>query len=63
MSQSKDSILEGQIKINQTLAKKGDYGEVGAFVQQDDVLSSTLTVRELLEFAAKMKLSLSDEMI
>ena len=35
---SKGSYMHGEIKINGRELKKGDYGKVGAFVQQDDVL-------------------------
>ena len=35
---SKGSYIEGKISINGRELERGDYGKVGAFVQQDDVL-------------------------
>lgn len=35
---SENSYMTGKIKINSKELSKGDYGKVGAFVQQDDVL-------------------------
>lgn len=63
------NYLSGRL-ISQNLDKKGkilvngqDRDEIkgfatfSAFVQQDDVLFQTMSVRECLEFAAKLKLS------
>jgi ATP-binding cassette subfamily G (WHITE) protein 2 len=33
-----------------------NYSAMSAYVQQDDILFQTMTVRECLEFAAKLKL-------
>lgn len=44
---SRGSVVDGQITINGRTLERGDYGKVGAFVQQDDVLQATYTVREL----------------
>ena len=35
---SKGSVVDGEITINGRELGRGDYGKVGAFVQQDDVL-------------------------
>lgn len=35
--------------------QKGDYGKMGAFVQQDDILLAVMTPYELLAFAYKIK--------
>jgi len=50
---------EGSIRVNGR--NKGDfpgssYSQLSAYVQQDDVLFQTMTVRECFEFAAKLKL-------
>ena len=52
------AFTTGVIKINGYAVGKGDYGKVGAFVQQDDVLQEIYTVKELFEFAAKMRTNL-----
>ena len=57
---SAGSFLNGEVSINGRVLKKGDYGKVGAFVQQDDVLQATYSVKELLEFAAKIRTNLPD---
>ena len=60
---SAGSFMKGDISINGRGLKKGDYGKVGAFVQQDDVLQGAYSVREQLEFAAKIRTNLSDEVV
>jgi ABC-type multidrug transport system ATPase subunit len=47
----------GTIKINNVDSKdvKG-FSTFSAYVQQDDILFETMTVRECLEFSAKLKL-------
>ena len=57
------SFKEGVTSINGRELNNGDYGKVGAFVQQDDVLQATYTVRELLEFAADIRSQKSKEEI
>ena len=48
---------EGDIYINGVNKKDiGSYSRFSAYVQQDDILFQTMTVRECLEFAAKLKL-------
>ena len=58
---SAGSFTEGEIMINRIVAERGDYGKVGAFVQQDDVLQATYTVRELFEFAANIRTTMRQE--
>ncbi len=43
--------------------KKNDFGKFGAYVQQDDILVQTQTVKETLTFAAQMRTSLNPEQI
>jgi ABC-type multidrug transport system ATPase subunit len=38
-----------------------DFGKIGAFVQQDDILVETMTPRESFEFAAKLRTSLPED--
>ena len=52
---SNGSIKEGVTSVNGRKLNNGDYGKIGAFVQQDDVLQTTNTVRELLTFAAAIR--------
>jgi ABC-type multidrug transport system ATPase subunit len=35
--------------------QKGDFGKMGAFVQQDDILTGVMTPYELFEFAYKIR--------
>ena len=49
----------GQILVNGQRAGEGsirNFSQLSAYVQQDDILFQTMTVRECLEFAAKLKL-------
>lgn len=43
--------------------QNGDYAKLGAYVQQDDILVDVLTPCELLEFACRMRTSLTEEEI
>jgi len=48
---------EGKIIINTTDKDSlSNFSTYSAFVQQDDILFQTMTVRECLEFAARLKL-------
>ena len=49
--------------MNDRQLAPGDFGKIGAFVQQDDVLVETLTPKELLIFAARIKTNLSKEAV
>lgn len=60
---SKGSEVDGTIMINQRKLGRGDYGKVGAFVQQDDVLQATYTVRELFDFSANIRGNLEREQL
>eukprot|EP00343_Euplotes_focardii_P008173 CAMPEP_0205821666 /NCGR_PEP_ID=MMETSP0206-20130828/8763_1 /ASSEMBLY_ACC=CAM_ASM_000279 /TAXON_ID=36767 /ORGANISM="Euplotes focardii, Strain TN1" /LENGTH=699 /DNA_ID=CAMNT_0053117321 /DNA_START=14 /DNA_END=2113 /DNA_ORIENTATION=+ len=53
---SKNLEKEGSIEINGVDRNKFDYGKYVAYVQQDDVLYQTMTVKECLTFAAEMRL-------
>ncbi len=49
---------KGKIFINGVERSQmgGNFSALSAYVQQDDILFQTMTVRECLEFAAKLKL-------
>jgi ABC-type multidrug transport system ATPase subunit len=53
---SKNLEKSGEIQINGVDRNKIDYGKYVAYVQQDDVLYQTMTVKECLYFAARMRL-------
>jgi len=48
----------GEIKINGVeKSKVPGFGEFACYVQQDDVLYQTMTVRECLDFCARLKIN------
>lgn len=53
--------LSGQIEANGTSYNFENFGDFANYVMQQDILIETLTVRETLEFAANLKLDVSDE--
>lgn len=60
---SKNLIIEGDVRINGTNVDEIDgFSAFSAYIQQDDVLFQAMTVRECLEFSAKMKLKGGHEM-
>ena len=60
---SKGSLTEGAVMVNDRELNQGDFGKIGAFVQQDDVLMKTLSPKELLIFAARLKTNLAEALI
>ena len=58
-----NGILTGKHEISGTKVAAGDYAQVGAYVQQDDILYEILTPKELFTFAAKIRTNLDDEAI
>ena len=59
----KDSRVEGTVSVNERELGPGDFGKLCAFVQQDDVLVETLSPKELLTFAAKMKTKINNDAV
>ena len=57
---SSNCVVEGSIKCNGKAVNKGDFGKLGAFVMQDDILIETMTPFESFCFAAKLRTSLSN---
>jgi ABC-type multidrug transport system ATPase subunit len=53
------SILEGEVRFNNRSITSADFGKIGAFVQQDDILVETMTPRESFVFAAKLRTNLA----
>ena len=60
---SKGSFTEGSVSVNDRTLDVGDFGKMGAFVQQDDVLVQNMTPRELLTFSARIKTNLDEAFI
>lgn len=57
---SPGAVIDGEVRCNNRLCGVTDFGKMGAFVQQDDVLIETMTPRESFVFAAKLRTSLDD---
>lgn len=60
---SKGTRINATIKCNDKEIGAGDFGKLGAFVMQDDILIETLTPFESFIFAAKLRTNLSHEEI
>ena len=56
---SDGSFWHGDVKVNNRRILKGEFGKTSAFVQQDDILEMTMTVRELFRFACQIRIGLS----
>ena len=55
---STNLVKKGEIKVNGIDKEQiQNFSAISAYVQQDDILFQTMSVRECLEFAAKLKLS------
>ena len=52
--------VTSEIKVNGQPLKHGDFGKLGAFVMQDDILIETMTPFESFCFAAKLRTNLDD---
>jgi len=53
--------LTGDVKVNETKMEQKVFGSIGSYVMQDDILFAYFTVREALTFAARLRLSCSEE--
>lgn len=58
---SPGSVLEGEVRCNNRVVDSAEFGKLGAFVQQDDILIETMTARESFTFAARLRTALSEE--
>lgn len=53
---------EGTVMFNDRVpVTQRSYGQVGSYVMQDDILFEFFTVKEALTFAARLRLSTSEE--
>jgi ABC-type lipoprotein export system ATPase subunit len=57
---SPGSKMTGKLSANSKHLGSDDFGKIGAFVQQDDVLLETFSPKESFTFAAKLRTSLSN---
>ncbi len=55
------SVLNGDVRVNNRIINTASFGKIGAFVQQDDILISSMTPRECLRFAAELRTTLTGE--
>ena len=51
--------VSGDIRVNDRTLGRNDFGKLGAFVQQDDILLETFSPEESFRFAAKLRTNLS----
>ena len=59
---SKNLHITGDIKVNGVeKSKVPSYSVFSAYVQQDDVLYQTMTVRECITFSAKLRFNGNEE--
>ena len=58
LSLSPGSVFQGEVKVNERVYDNKSFGKVGAFVQQDDILISCMTPREVFIFAATLRTTL-----
>lgn len=57
MSNTKGNVITGKILMNgNKVVNQDTFGDIGAYVMQDDILFSYFTVEECLQFAARLKL-------
>lgn len=63
LSLSPGAILEGEVRMNNRVVDSNDFGKMGAFVQQDDILIETMTPRESFTFAARLRTTLTEDQI
>lgn len=60
ISNKNGNKCEGQVLINDKIPlNQSNFGDIGAYVMQDDVLFQYFTVEEAFSFAAKLKLNAS----
>ena len=63
MEVSGGSFTKGEVSVNGRHLANGDFGKVAAYVQQDDILQPTYSPKELLQFAARIRTNLTEDVI
>jgi ABC-type multidrug transport system ATPase subunit len=58
---SPGAIFEGEVRANNRSITAANFGKIGAYVWQHDILVQTMTTKELLVFAAKLRTTLDSE--
>jgi len=56
---SPGSKMTGEVRCNDRKMMNNDFGKLGAFVQQDDVLLETFSPIESFRFAARLRTNLT----
>jgi ABC-type multidrug transport system ATPase subunit len=51
-------VFQGEVRVNNRPYDNSNFGKLGAFVQQDDILISCMTPRECFIFAANLRTAL-----
>jgi len=51
------AVISGEIKVNGKAVQTSNYQQLFGYVMQDDALLGTMTPREVLQFAARLRLS------
>lgn len=59
LDMTKNCKINGKIRCNALEVANGDFGKLGAFVMQDDILIETMSPYESFCFAATLRTSLS----
>lgn len=52
----RNPVTKGAVLVDNTRVSASDYKKLTSFVEQDDTLVGSLTVRETLSFAARLTL-------
>lgn len=55
--------INKEIRANNIPVLKGDFGKLGAFVMQDDILIETMTPYESFCFAARLRTNLPEQRV
>lgn len=63
MALTQGGVVNGEVRFNNRKVTSDDFGKLGAFVQQDDILVETCTPRESFVFAARLRTSTPEDMI
>ena len=56
----KNKVLTGEVAANGEKLSQRNFGTIGAYVMQDDILFEAITVKEAFTFAARLRLPNSE---